>query len=108
MTRKSSSRNRPARPAAKARTPASKPSENKRAPSLGALRDEIDKVDANLVNLLNRRAEIATKIGQLKHDQGLEVWSAAREDEVLAKVLGSSRGPLQPETLRIIYRELIS
>ena len=57
---------------------------------------------------MNRRAEIATKIGQLKHDQGLEVWSAAREDEVLAKVLGSSRGPLQPETLRIIYRELIS
>jgi chorismate mutase/prephenate dehydratase len=108
MTRKSPPRNRPARPPVKGRATASKPSENKRALSLGALRDEIDRVDSNLVNLLNRRAEIATKIGQLKHDQGLEVWSAAREDEVMAKVLGSSRGPLQPETLRIIYRELIS
>ncbi len=57
---------------------------------------------------MNRRAEIVSQIGQLKHDQGLEVWSAAREDEVIAQVLAAKQGPLPPETLRIIFRELMS
>ena len=58
--------------------------------------------------MLNRRAEIASQIGQIKHDQGLEVWSAAREDEVISQALAASPGPLPAETLRIIFRELMS
>jgi chorismate mutase/prephenate dehydratase len=61
-----------------------------------------------LVVLLNRRAEIASRIGQIKQDHGLEIWSGAREDEVVSHALASSAGPLPPETLRIIFRELIS
>jgi chorismate mutase/prephenate dehydratase len=80
----------------------------KRAPTLAALRADIDRLDKELVNLLNRRAEIATQIGHVKERQGLEVWSPAREDEVLAKALSLSQGPLLPETLRIIFRELMS
>ena len=80
----------------------------KRHPTLGALRGEIDRLDQNLVSLLNRRAEIVSQIGQIKHDQGIEVWSAAREDEVIAQALAASTGPLPPETLRIIFRELMS
>ncbi len=38
----------------------------------------------------------------------MEVWSAAREDEVIAKALAASRGPLPGETLRSIFRELMS
>ena len=48
------------------------------------------------------------RVGQFKQDRGLEVWSAAREDEVIAQALAASRGPLSAETLRIIFRELIS
>jgi chorismate mutase/prephenate dehydratase len=75
---------------------------------LGALRGEIDRLDQSLVSLLNQRAEIASRIGQIKHAHGLEIWSAAREDEVVSQVVASSSGPLPPETLRIIFRELIS
>ena len=107
MTRKPSPRNQPAR-GSKERGPTSKPTDSKRHPNLGALRGEIDRVDQNLVTLLNRRAEIAARIGQIKQDQGLEIWSAAREDEVVSQALASSAGPLPPETLRIIFRELIS
>lgn len=80
----------------------------KRAPTLAGLRSEIDRIDKELVSLLNRRAEIALQIGQVKQKQGLEVWSPAREDEVIAKALGGSRGPLPEETLRLIFRELMS
>jgi chorismate mutase/prephenate dehydratase len=72
------------------------------------LRAEIDKLDRDLVALLNRRAEIATQIGQIKETQNLEVWSPAREEEVLARAMGSHHGPLPTETLRLIFRELMS
>jgi chorismate mutase / prephenate dehydratase len=80
----------------------------KRLPSLAALRGEIDRLDKDLVVLLNRRAEIAAQIGLIKHHEGLEIWSAAREDEVIARVLAASQGPLPNETLRLIFRELMS
>src|SRR5262245_159419 len=80
----------------------------KRAPTLATLRSEIDRIDKELVNLLNHRAEIALQIGQVKQKQGLEVWSSAREDEVITRALSLSRGPLPPETVRLIFRELMS
>src|SRR3954449_2293370 len=85
-----------------------KGADTKRAPTLAGLRGEIDRLDNELVTLLNRRSEIALQIGQLKQKQGLEVWSPAREDEVIAHALATSCGPLPPETLRLIFRELMS
>src|SRR5262249_45515190 len=79
-----------------------------RAPTLASLRSEIDRLDQELVHLLNRRAAIVAQIGQVKNDQGLEVWSAAREDEVIKQALAASQGPLPLETLRIIFRERMS
>src|SRR5579859_1807915 len=78
--------------------------EPKRQTALAALRNEIDGVDreivkrvnelaskwCDLVVVMNRRAEIATRIGKVKEQQGLEVWSPAREEEVLAKALASN------------------
>ena len=93
MNRKPPSNSQPAR-GAKDRGSSSKPVDHKRQPTLGALRGEIDKLDQNLVGLLNRRAEIASLIGQIKHDQGIEVWSAAREDEVVSQGPGRDAGPL--------------
>lgn len=82
--------------------------DTRRAPTLDTLRAEIDRIDKDLVGLLNRRAEVAAQIGQVKERNGFEVWSPAREEEVVSKVLGHSAGPLPPETIRLIYRELMS
>jgi chorismate mutase/prephenate dehydratase len=84
------------------------PADAPRAPTLAGLRAQIDQIDRELVGLLNRRAEVAARIGQLKERQGLEVWSPAREEEVLARALAASQGPLPAETLRLIFRELMS
>jgi chorismate mutase / prephenate dehydratase len=84
------------------------PADSKRAPTLAGLRGEIDRIDKEIVAVLNRRAEIALQIGQVKQKQGLDVWSPAREDEVISKALATSQGPLPPETLRLIFRELMS
>jgi chorismate mutase/prephenate dehydratase len=80
----------------------------KRAPTLANLRTEIDRLDKELVAMLNRRAQIASQIGQVKERDGLDVWSPAREEEVLDRAVVGSEGPLPPETLRLIFRELMS
>ncbi len=49
-----------------------------------------------------------SQIGQVKQQQGLEVWSAAREDEVIARALPPAEAPCPNETLRLIFRELMS
>jgi chorismate mutase/prephenate dehydratase len=78
------------------------------ASHLKALRVQIDKLDLQILHLLNRRAAIAGQIGKVKADQGGEVFSASREEEVLNNVLKENDGPLQEVTLKAIFRELIS
>lgn len=75
---------------------------------LDDLRGEIDRLDRELVATLNRRAEIAREIGRFKARENLDIWSATREEEVIARALQSSAGLLPDETIRRIFRELMS
>jgi chorismate mutase/prephenate dehydratase len=86
----------------------STPPADKTAAQLTTLRAQIDKYDGQILELLNKRAAVAGQIGKVKADQGGEVFSAAREEEVLANILGSNKGPLAEVTIRAIFRELIS
>ena len=81
---------------------------DKSAAHLTALRGQIDKLDLNIVELLNKRAAIAAQIGKVKADQGGNVFSAAREEAVLGAVLAANKGPLDVVTIKAIFRELIS
>ncbi len=108
MNRKPSTNKRTAAAGPKEPAATPKAAEPKRTANLASLRSQIDRLDHELVELLNRRAEVVVKVGQFKEDRGLEVWSAAQEDEVIAQALAANRGPMPPETLRIIFRELIS
>ncbi len=71
-------------------------------------RQEIDRIDAELVRLLNRRAEVVLEIARRKHRSGEKVFVPDREQRVLDNVLAASSGPLKPEHLRSIYREILS
>jgi chorismate mutase/prephenate dehydratase len=83
-------------------------SSSRHTPSLRNLRTQIDKLDLHILELLNKRATVASQIGKVKADQGGEVFSAAREEEVLGNVLAANGGPLEPVTIKAIFRELIS
>jgi chorismate mutase/prephenate dehydratase len=76
--------------------------------NLKALRVQIDKLDLQILELLNKRASVAAQIGKVKADSGGEVFSAAREEEVLNHVIDASKGPLAEVTIKAIFRELIS
>ena len=76
--------------------------------ALDALRVQIDKLDLDILEKLNKRASLAAQIGKVKSEAGGEVFSPAREEAVLANVLAANKGPLGEVTIKAILRELIS
>ena len=77
-------------------------------PGLAPLRGEIDRIDRQLVSLMNERATVAGKIGHLKRATGQQTYDPSREEIVLERVAGNNPGPLSAESLKAVYRELIS
>jgi chorismate mutase/prephenate dehydratase len=75
---------------------------------LEALRREIDAVDQELLERLNRRVELAQRVGHYKLERGMEVYVPSREEEVFGKLTANNKGPLPPQAVRSIYREIIS
>jgi chorismate mutase/prephenate dehydratase len=78
------------------------------AASLRHLRTQIDRLDLHILKLINERAGLAADIGRIKNDHGNEVFSPAREEEVLQNVLQANKGPLDEATVRAVFRELMS
>lgn len=73
---------------------------------LDALREEIDHIDSKIVHLINERATIAHQVGAAKKDGA--VYRPAREAAVLENVKKASSGAMPPDSLAIIYKEIIA
>ena len=75
---------------------------------LAALRSQIDKLDRELVERMNQRASLAGQIGKIKQSNGQQTYDPSREETVLEKVASNNDGPLSNESLKAVFRELIS
>jgi chorismate mutase / prephenate dehydratase len=76
---------------------------------LEQLRSKIDDIDRDVTRLLNDRVHASAEIGRIKNQQGLDPYDPAREEEVFRKLEKLNEGGLlEAETLRTIYREVIS
>lgn len=76
--------------------------------SLDSLRQQIDAIDTELLRLLNQRAVLAKEIGVIKNRACLPIYSPDREMKLLRSLVERSEGPLRPEAIRAIYREIMS
>lgn len=75
---------------------------------LTAHRNAIDAIDQNLVQLLSQRVKHASAIGAIKSANGADYYDPSREAQVMKKLSELNTGPIRDETLRAIYREIIS
>lgn len=75
---------------------------------LADIRQKIDALDDQLIRLLNERAALAREIGVIKHRESLPIYSPDREMKLLRSLVARSTGPLKPEAIRAIYREIMS
>src|SRR5712671_3867843 len=71
-------------------------------------RRSIDKLDAHIVKLLNERTKHVLAIGEFKRKAGEEIYAPHRERAVLHRICRLNQGPMTNDSLRAIYREIMS
>jgi chorismate mutase/prephenate dehydratase len=75
---------------------------------LEKLRREIDQIDNEILKLLNKRAEVVIGISHIKRNEKAKFYSPEREREILERLTALNKGPFPHETLKVIYREILS
>ncbi len=75
---------------------------------LDKLRERINEIDRELIDILNERTRVVQQIGQYKHDRGLPFYAPHREQEVFKKITDLNQGPMPDDALHAIYREIMS
>jgi chorismate mutase/prephenate dehydratase len=76
--------------------------------ALLALRDQIDGLDRQLLELLNQRARVAEQVGEIKRAEGTPFFRPDRVAQVIDKIRAANPGPLKSEHVAAIWREIMS
>ena len=71
------------------------------------LRAQISDNDRAIVRALNKRLELVARLKRHKESQGLEFVDPKQEEAVLRDLSRANRGPLSPDGLQALYREII-
>lgn len=85
------------------------------SPELAAIRQGIDALDRELLDLLSRRAELSLAVGRAKSKEAggtlnkpKRIFRPERERQVLEGLISANKGPLAPEHIHAIWREIFS
>jgi len=74
---------------------------------IATLRQEIDRLDLRLVELLNQRARAAQQIGRLKRNTLMPIYEPDREKVIMENVSAATRGPLSAAQMQYIFAHII-
>ncbi|MEY2341620.1 prephenate dehydratase [Acidithiobacillus sp. IBUN Pt1247-S3] len=73
------------------------------------LRQEIDRIDGEILHLLSERGRLAHRVGEYKQAAGsMQFYHPDREAEILRRVMADNPGPFSAEQVGRIFREIIS
>ena len=75
--------------------------------SLPKLRQQIDRLDRQLLRLLNQRARLALRVGLLKQRAHQAVLNPRREQALLRTILRTNHGPLTERQVRELFRVIL-
>src|SRR5699024_7439520 len=70
------------------------------------LRKELDSINLELLQAINRRGELVQQIGDIKQKHGMTRFDPERERDMLDKVVNSNQGPFVNATIEHIFKEL--
>lgn len=77
-------------------------------PGVPEIREKIDRIDESIVRLLNRRARLAQRIGEVKSHTGQEYYNPAREHRIYRRLIETSDGIFPKQGLLAVFREIQS
>ena len=70
------------------------------------LREQIDPINLQILELLNKRAEIALEIGKFLQEMGTRFYDPQREAEMLNALQYANQGPFSNETITKLFNEI--
>ncbi len=73
---------------------------------LDQLRQELDTLNLDILDLINKRAEIAHQIGQVKKKQGMNRFDPVRERAMLDTITDHNEGPFEHSTVEKLFKEI--
>ena len=76
--------------------------------SLAPLRAQIDALDRQILELLNQRAHVAEKVGEIKRAEGTPFFRPDRVAQVIDRITQANPGPLLNQHVTAIWREIMS
>lgn len=74
---------------------------------LDRLRREIDELDLEILQLLNRRMLLVERIASFKRQAGMEVQDPAREEAIFRRLAQETRGPLSRQAVERVFGEIL-
>ena len=75
---------------------------------LNLLREEIDKIDNEIVSLYQRRMKVCAEVANYKIDTGKKVFDKQREKEKISAVSEKVEGEFHKKGIRELYKQLMS
>ncbi|MFF2019880.1 bifunctional 3-deoxy-7-phosphoheptulonate synthase/chorismate mutase [Paenibacillus sp. NPDC058177] len=75
---------------------------------LDELRERLDGINGQLLELISDRAKIVQEIGTLKEKQGVPKFDPEREKQMLEKLVASNKGPFTDSTIRSLFKQIFS
>jgi chorismate mutase/prephenate dehydratase len=75
---------------------------------ISKLRLAIDEIDAQIMDLIDRRLMLAKQIGGLKKQGGLSITDSAREKEIIERLRQKNRGLLSNDALVHIFAAIMA
>ena len=73
--------------------------------NIARLRKKVDEIDDEIINLLGKRQSMVKSIGKIKKSNGVEILSAARERQILERILlNGEKKKVDLELIDRIYR----
>ncbi|CAM2066120.1 prephenate dehydratase [Sulfidibacter corallicola] len=75
---------------------------------LPKLREEIDQLDDQILELLNKRAKVAMEIGHLKKVLRKPFYVPSRERAIFERLRKENPGPFPSDAIETVFREIIS
>lgn len=71
-------------------------------------RINIDSIDEDILELLNRRAKEAMAIGDIKKAKGEPLYVPSRERKIFERLVAINGGPFPNDAIKSVFREIIS
>lgn len=75
---------------------------------LGTIRKNIDALNFEILDVLNRRAALVERIAAIKIEKGIQTYDPARESEMIARILKANKGPFSDGVIKKLFKEIFS